>query len=221
MPSAKMSQEQKYTQETGHVFLSGNQALVRLPVEQARRDRSAGLNTGGFISGYRGSPLGHLDQDLWRADKLLKANNIVFQSGVNEDMAATAIWGSQQTGFFRPKVDGVFGLWYGKGPGIDRSGDALRHANLWGTSKHGGVIMAVGDDPMSRSSSIQQQSELTLISECIPVFNAANVQDIYDYGLIGWQLSRYAGVWVGIKAVSDTYESWYDIDVGAARTHIL
>ncbi len=214
---SKSSIDAKYTQQEGRVFLSGNQALVRLPFEQARRDLEAGLNTGGFISGYRGSPLGHLDQDLWKVKKPLAERNIHFRSGVNEDLAATAVWGSQEAEFFGAKVDGVFGLWYSKGPGVDRSGDALRHANLWGTSKNGGVIMAVGDDPMSRSSSIQQQSEHTLAGLCIPVFYAANVQDIYDYGLLGWQLSRYAGVWVGIKSVSDIYESWYPVDTDPGR----
>ena len=206
------------TLESGPVYVSGNQALARLPVEQARRDQKAGLNTAGFISGYRGSPLGHLDQELTRAKPVFEPLNIRFQPGVNEDLAATAVWGTQQIGFFDPKFEGVFGMWYSKGPGVDRSGDALRQANLWGTAPNGGVIMAVGDDPMSRSSSIQQQSEHTLASMCIPVFNAANVQDIYDFGLIGWQLSRHAGVWVAIKGVSDIYESWLAIDVEPART---
>lgn len=202
MQPKNMSTEQKYTQETGHVYLSVNQVLVRLVVEQARRDQAVGLNTGGLVTGYRGSPLGHLDQDLWRANALLKRRNIRFQPAINEDMAATALMGAQQTSFFDAKVDGVFGLLYTKGPGIERSGDALRHANQWETAPHGGVIMAVSDDPMARSSSIQQQSELSLISQCIPVFNAATVQDLYDFGLIGWQLSRYSGVWLGIKAAS-------------------
>lgn len=218
--SSKEDPQAKYAATEERVYLSGNQALVRLTVEQARRDRAAGLKTAGFISGYRGSPLGHLDQDFTRAKPLLEGLDIRFQPGVNEDMAANAVWGTQQIGFFDPRFDGVFGMWYSKGPGIDRSGDALRHANLWGTSPKGGVIMAVGDDPMARSSSIQQQSEHTLASMCIPVFSAANVQDIYDYGLIGWQLSRHAGVWAAIKGVSDIYESWLAIDVDPARTAI-
>ncbi|MFZ1743975.1 MAG: indolepyruvate ferredoxin oxidoreductase family protein [Pontixanthobacter sp.] len=217
MASSKTTPEQKYSQTDGRVYLSGNQALVRLVFEQHRRDREAGLNTGGFISGYRGSPLGHLDQDFTRVKPLLEERDIRFQPGVNEDMAATAVWGTQQIGFFKPNFDGVFGMWYSKGPGIDRSGDALRHANLWGTAPKGGVVMAVGDDPMARSSSIQQQSEHTLASMCIPVFNAANVQDIYDYGLIGWQLSRIAGVWTAVKSVSDIFESWLAINVDPAR----
>ena len=211
------SLDDKYSLDHGRAFMSGVQALVRLPMLQRQRDLAAGLNTGGFISGYRGSPLGMYDNALWGAKRYLKENNIHFQPGLNEDLAATAVWGSQEATLFEAKVDGVFGLWYSKGPGIDRSGDALRHANLWGTSQHGGVIMAVGDDPMSRSSSIQQQSEHTLAGLCIPVFYAANVQDIYDYGLLGWQLSRYAGVWVGIKSVSDIYESWYPVDTDPAR----
>ena len=220
MASSKIAPEEKYQLSEGRVYLSGNQALVRLPIEQSRRDRAAGLNTGGFISGYRGSPLGHLDQDFTRVKPLLESLDIRFQPGVNEDMAANAVWGTQQIGFFDPKFDGVFGMWYSKGPGIDRSGDALRHANLWGTAPKGGVIMAVGDDPMSRSSSIQQQSEHTLASMCIPTFSAANVQDIYDYGLIGWQLSRYSGTWAAIKGVSDIYESWLAIDVDPALTAV-
>ena len=220
MASPKLAPDEKYNCGDGRVYLSGNQALVRLPIEQARRDRAAGLKTAGFISGYRGSPLGHLDQDFTRVKTLLETLDIRFQPGVNEDMAANAVWGTQQIGFFDPKFDGVFGMWYSKGPGIDRSGDALRHANLWGTAPKGGVIMAVGDDPMSRSSSIQQQSEHTLASMCIPTFSAANVQDIYDFGLIGWQLSRHAGVWAAIKGVSDIYESWLAIDVDPARTAI-
>jgi indolepyruvate ferredoxin oxidoreductase len=189
-------------------FLSGTEALVAALVEQAGRDAAQGLRTGGFVSGYRGSPLGHVDEEMWAARSQLADRNIVFQPGVNEDLAATSVWGSQQIGFFKdPKVQGVFGLWYGKGPGLDRSGDALRHANLWGTSEHGGVVMAVGDDPMARSSSIQQQSELALSALAIPTFSASSVQDIFDYCLIGWQLSRYAGVWTAIKMTSDIAES--------------
>jgi indolepyruvate ferredoxin oxidoreductase len=217
MATGKASRHDRYLRTEGRVFLSGNQALVRLPFEQSRRDRAAGLDTGGYISGYRGSPLGNLDQEFGQVKPLLEERNVHFRPGVNEDLAATAVWGSQEVAFFGSKVDGVFGLWYSKGPGIDRSGDALRHANLWGTSRHGGVVMAVGDDPMSRSSSTQQQSEHTLASFSIPVFSAANVQDIYDYGLLGWQLSRYAGVWVAIKAVSDVFESWYPVDTDPAR----
>lgn len=222
MSAPKKLPEQTYIQQEGPVFMSGNQAYLRLTFEQHRRDREAGLNTAGFISGYRGSPFGHFDQDAKRVGKALEARNIKFNPGVNEAMAATAVWGSQQIDFFNSsQYDGVFGLWYGKGPGVDHAADALHHGNLWGTHKNGGVVMAVGDDPMSRSSSIQQQSEYVLSGLCIPVFHASSVQDIYDYGLIGYQLSRYAGVWVAVKSVSDIAESWYMVDVDPARTHTV
>ncbi|MEO0997026.1 MAG: indolepyruvate ferredoxin oxidoreductase family protein [Pseudomonadota bacterium] len=209
------------TENPEREYLSGVAALAKLPEVQQQRDAAAGLTTAAFVSGYRGSPLGGLDQALWARGDALAERNVVFQPGVNEDMAATAIWGSQQIGFFdQPKFDGVFGLWYGKGPGVDRSGDALRHANLWGTHPSGGVVMAVGDDPMSRSSSIQQQSEQVLAGLCIPVFNAASVQDVYDYSLIGWSLSRFAGVWVAVKMVSDIAEAWMPVDTEPGRTEI-
>lgn len=222
MSAPKKLPEQTYIQQEGPVFMSGNQAYLRLTFEQHRRDHEAGLNTAGFISGYRGSPFGTLDQDAKRVGKALEARNIKFSAGVNEAMAATSVWGSQQVDFFKfTKFDGVFGLWYGKGPGVDHAADALHHANLWGTHKNGGVVMAVGDDPMSRSSSIQQQSEIALSGLCIPVLHASSVQDIYDFGLIGYQLSRYAGVWVAVKSVSDIAESWYMVDVDPARTQTL
>ena len=218
----KKAPEQTYIQQEGPVFMSGNQAYLRLTFEQHRRDQKAGLNTAGFISGYRGSPFGHFDSDAKRVGKALDERNIKFTFGINEAMAATAVWGSQQVDFFEfTKFDGVFGLWYGKGPGVDHAADALHHANLWGTHKNGGVVMAVGDDPMSRSSSIQQQSEHVLSGLCIPVLHASSVQDIYDYGLIGYQLSRYAGVWVAVKSVSDIAESWYMVDVDPARTQTV
>lgn len=211
--------EQTYIEQQGPVFMSGNQAYLRLTFEQHRRDQEAGLNTAGFISGYRGSPFGHFDQDAKRVGKALQARNIKFNPGVNEAMAATAVWGSQQIDFFgSSQYDGVFGLWYGKGPGVDQAADALHHGNLWGTHRNGGVVMAVGDDPMSRSSSIQQQSEYVLSGLCIPVMQCSSVQDIYDYGLIAYQMSRFAGVWVAVKSVSDIAESWYMVDVDPART---
>lgn len=197
----------------GVQLLSGTKALVAALTSQATRDRNSGLRTAGFVSGYRGSPLGHVDEEMWAAEPQLAAQGISFQPGVNEDLAATAIWGTQQVGFFKSRVQGVFGLWYGKGPGLDRSGDALRHANLWGTSEWGGVVMAVGDDPMARSSSIQQQSEIALSALSIPTFSASSAQDIHDYCLIGWQLSRYAGVWTAIKLTSDVAESSSLVDL--------
>jgi indolepyruvate ferredoxin oxidoreductase len=219
MSTEKKPPEQVYIQQEGPVFMSGNQAYLRLIFEQNKRDKEAGLNPAGFISGYRGSPFGHFDSNAIRQSKALEARNIKFNPGVNEAMAATAVWGSQQIDFFgSSKFDGVSGLWYAKGPGIDQAADALHHANLWGTHKNGGVVMAVGDDPMSRSSSIQQQSEYVLSGLCIPVIQCSNVQDIYDYGLIAYQISRYAGVWVAVKSVSDIAESWYMVDVDPART---
>jgi indolepyruvate ferredoxin oxidoreductase len=201
------------------VYLSGTEALVRALLAQSARDEAAGARTAGFVSGYRGSPLGHVDEQMWAAAQELRARDIVFQPGVNEDLAATAVWGTQQIGFFKdPTVQGVFGLWYGKGPGVDRSGDALRHANLWGTAPLGGVVMIAGDDPMARSSSIQQQSEHVLASLAIPTFSAGSVQDLYDYCLIGWQLSRYAGVWSAVKSVSDIIESSSPVDQDPRRT---
>ncbi|MET0085765.1 MAG: indolepyruvate ferredoxin oxidoreductase family protein [Sedimenticola sp.] len=218
MSAGKRLPEQVYVEQNGPVFMSGNQAYLRLIFEQNRRDKEAGLNTGGFISGYRGSPFGHFDSNALRQTTALEKRGIKFNKGVNEAMAATAVWGSQQIDFFgSSEYDGVNGLWYAKGPGIDQAADALHHANLWGTHKNGGVVMAVGDDPMSRSSSIQQQSEYVLSGLCIPVFQCANVQDIYDYGLFAYQMSRYAGVWVAVKSVSDIAESWYMVDVDPTR----
>lgn len=222
MSAPKKRPEQTYVEQNGPVFMSGNQAYLRLTFEQHRRDQEAGLNTAGFISGYRGSPFGHFDQDAKRVGKALGERNIKFNPGVNEAMAATAVWGSQQIDFFgSSQFDGVFGLWYGKGPGVDQAADALHHGNLWGTHPKGGVVMAVGDDPMSRSSSIQQQSEYVLSGLCIPVMQCSSVQDIYDYGLVAYQLSRFAGVWVAVKSVSDIAESWYMVDVDPARTQTV
>ncbi|RLA21323.1 MAG: indolepyruvate ferredoxin oxidoreductase family protein [Gammaproteobacteria bacterium] len=216
------SKEYKFIREEGPVFLSGNQAYLRLTFEQHRRDREAGLNTGGFISGYRGSPFGNFDTEAKGVEKPLNERDIIFNSGVNEAMAATSIWGSQQINLFEgSQFDGVFGLWYGKGPGVDQAADALHHANLWGTSKHGGVVMAVGDDPMSRSSSIQQQSEYVLSGLCIPIMHCSSVQDIYDFGLIAYQMSRYSGVWIAVKSVSDIAESWYMVDIDPKRTETV
>ena len=222
MSAPKKPVVEKYITDQGYVYLSGNQAYLRLVFEQQRRDQEAGLKTGGFISGYRGSPFGQFDQEVSAVDAELKQRRIHFNPGVNEAMAATAVWGSQQIDFFgASEFDGAFGLWYGKGPGVDQAADALRHANLWGTHPQGGVVMAVGDDPMSRSSSIQQQSEYFLSGACIPVFHASSVQDIYDYGLIAYQLSRFAGVWVAVKSVSDIAESWFMVDVDPARTETV
>src|ERR1700750_2424006 len=155
--------DDKYQLETKRIYLSGTQALARLPMLQRERDRAAGLNTAGFISGYRGSPLGMYDHTLWRAKSFLSEHDIAFVPGLNEDLAATAVWGSQQVGLFPgAKVEGVFALWYGKAPGLDRSGDAMKHANFAGTSAHGGVVAVVGDDHFCKSSTLPSQSEFAL-----------------------------------------------------------
>jgi indolepyruvate ferredoxin oxidoreductase len=189
------------------VLLNGTQALVRLMLMQKARDRAAGLNTAGYVTGYRGSPLGGVDQQMNRAKAELAANDIRFQEGLNEDLAATALWGSQQAELRgEGRYDGVFGLWYGKGPGVDRSGDVMRHANMAGSSKHGGVLMAMGDDHTGESSTTLHQSDWAMIDAYMPVLSPAGVQEILDYGLYGWALSRFAGVWVGLKLMKDTVE---------------
>lgn len=190
------------------VLLNGTQALVRLMLMQAARDKAAGLDTAGLVTGYRGSPLGGVDLQMMREGKRLSASNILFQPGLNEDLAATAIWGSQQAELRgEGKYDGVFALWYGKGPGVDRSGDVMRHANMAGTSKHGGVVMAMGDDHTGESSSVLHQSDWAMIDRYIPVLSPAGVQEILDYGLYAFALSRFAGVWTGLKTMKDTVEA--------------
>ncbi len=214
-----VSLNDKYTRESGRIFVTGIQALVRLPLLQAAQDRVAGLNTAGYITGYRGSPLGGYDLQLWQAQELLEKENIVFQPGINEDLAATAIWGTQQAEIGgRGKFDGVFCIWYGKGPGVDRSGDAMRHANLAGTSRFGGVLAALGDDHACESSTTAHQSEYALVNTMIPVLNPSGVQDILDFGLAGWALSRYSGCWIGLKCVHDTVEATATIDIDLTRS---
>jgi indolepyruvate ferredoxin oxidoreductase len=211
---AAVSLDDKYALERGRVFLTGTQALVRLPIAQRQRDRAAGLNTGGFISGYRGSPLGMYDQALWRARKFLEANDIHFVPGVNEDLAATAVWGSQQL-HLTPgaRVDAVTGIWYGKGPGVDRSLDVLKHANAAGVHPNGGVLAILGDDHGAQSSTLAHSSEQVLIAAMIPVINPASVREYIDFGLMGIALSRYTGCWVGFKAVTETVEGSATVDV--------
>ena len=194
--------------EARRQFLSGVQVLTRLPMLQRQRDLAAGKDTAGFISGYRGSPLGGLDQTLWAEKARLEAHRVKFQPGLNEDLAATAVWGSQQVNLFEGATcDGVFAMWYGKGPGVDRSMDALKHANAAGTSRWGGVLAIAGDDHAARSSSLPHQSEHMFASAMIPVLNPSGVQDYLDFGLHGWAMSRYSGCWVALKATADTVES--------------
>ncbi|MBV8593405.1 MAG: indolepyruvate ferredoxin oxidoreductase family protein, partial [Caulobacteraceae bacterium] len=203
-----VSLDDKYDTGADRIYLSGIQALVRLLMVQRERDRALGLNTAGLVSGYRGSPLGGLDGALWQAEARLADHQVVFRPGLNEDLAATAIWGSQQTTLGnRGSVDGVFGLWYGKGPGVDRSLDVLKHANLAGVSRYGGVLAVAGDDHVSQSSTLAHQSDQTFIAAMIPVLNPSGVQEYLDFGVIGYGLSRFAGVWVGFKALAETVES--------------
>jgi indolepyruvate ferredoxin oxidoreductase len=211
--------EDKYTLERGTVLLTAMQALARLPMLQRERDLAAGLNTAGYISGYRGSPLGGLDLALWEAKKHLEAHHVVFEPGVNEDLAATAVWGSQQLELFGgARYDGVFGMWYGKGPGVDRSGDVLKHANFAGTARHGGVLAIAGDDHAAKSSAHAHQSEHMFKSVAMPVLAPASVQEIIDFGLHGWAMSRYSGCWVALKLVGDVAESSASVIVDPART---
>ena len=215
------SLEDKYTLANGTVFLTGMQALVRLMMLQRERDLGAGLNTAGFISGYRGSPLGGFDQTLARARAHLEKSHVRFQPGLNEDLAATAIWGTQQLNLFPgANYDGVFSMWYGKGPGVDRCGDVFKHANAAGTSKHGGVLVLAGDDHGAKSSTLPHQSEHIFKACLIPVLNPANVQDYLDLGLHGFAMSRYSGCWVAFKCVTDIVESGASVVVDANRVAI-
>ncbi len=214
--------EHKYTREQGRIFLSGVQALVRLPLMQQRRDRAQALNTAGFISGYRGSPLGGFDLELWKAKKHLAAASIHFQPGLNEDLGATMVWGSQQTNLFPgARVDGVFSMWYGKGPGVDRCGDVFKHGNAAGTSKLGGVLALAADDHACRSSTLPHGSEHEFVSALMPVLNPAGVQDILDMGLLGWAMSRFTGRWVGFKTIAETVESSASVNVDPHQLDIL
>ncbi|MBP0620657.1 indolepyruvate ferredoxin oxidoreductase family protein [Cupriavidus consociatus] len=219
---ASASLDDKYTLDKGRVYMSGVQALVRLPMLQKARDRAAGLNTAGFISGYRGSPLGGVDQALWKAKAHLAASDVVFQPGVNEDLAATAVWGSQQVNLFpNASRDGVFSMWYGKGPGVDRSIDVLKHANSAGSSRHGGVLLLAGDDHAAKSSTVAHQSEHVLQAAGIPVLYPANVQEYLDYGLHGWAMSRYSGLWVSMKCVTDVVESTASVEIDPDRVQVV
>ena len=215
--------DDKYSLDYGRAFMSGVQALVKLPMLQRLRDAAQGKNTAGFISGYRGSPLGGYDQALWKAAKYLKAQNIVFQPGVNEELAATAVWGTQQLGFAPPgtnKFDGVFGIWYGKGPGVDRTSDVFKHANMAGTTAWGGAIAIAGDDHISKSSTAAHQSDHIFKACGLPVFFPASVQEILDLGLHAFAMSRYAGVWAGMKTIQEIVESSASVMIDPERVQI-
>ena len=213
--------DDKYDLAKSRIFVTGFQALVRLCLMQKERDRRAGLNTAGYVTGYRGSPLGTLDQQFVRAQRSLDKYDIRFQAGINEDVAATALWGTQQAELRgEGRFDGVFGLWYGKGPGVDRTGDVFRHANFAGTSRHGGVLALMGDDHTAESSTTAHQSEYHFVDVMIPILNPAGVQEILDYGLYGWAMSRFCGTWVALKSMHDTVESTAVIDGSLERVDI-
>ncbi|MFD1194331.1 indolepyruvate ferredoxin oxidoreductase family protein [Seohaeicola saemankumensis] len=213
MTRQEITLNDRFDLEKSQVLLNGTQALVRLMLIQKARDAAAGLNTAGFVTGYRGSPLGAVDMQMNRAAKQLAAADVTFEEGLNEDLAATALWGAQQAELRgEGKFDGVFGLWYGKGPGVDRSGDVMRHANMAGSSRHGGVLMAMGDDHTGESSTVLHQSEWAMVDAYMPVVSPAGVQEILDYGVYGYALSRFSGLWVGLKTMKDTVEATAVVD---------
>ncbi len=217
----EVSLDDKYSLDSTRAYITGIEALVRLPILQHQRDQERGLKTAGFVSGYRGSPLGGVDQAMWRAQPYLEKHDIKFVPGVNEDLAATAVRGSQEVGLLPgAQFDGVFGLWYGKGPGLDRSIDAVRHANAAGTAKRGGVLAVVGDDHGCKSSTYPYQSEHLFMSLSMPVLAPANVQEVLDLGIFGWELSRYSGCWVGLKAITENMDSAISADIDPNRVKI-
>jgi indolepyruvate ferredoxin oxidoreductase len=214
--------DDKYDLGKSRIFVTGFQAIVRLCLMQKELDRRAGLNTAGYVTGYRGSPLGTLDLQFMRAQRVLDKYDVRFQPGLNEDIAATALWGTQQAELRgEGKFDGVFGLWYGKGPGVDRTGDVFRHANFAGTSRYGGVLALMGDDHTAESSTTAHQSEYHFIDVMIPILNPAGVQEILDYGLYGWAMSRFCGTWVALKSMHETVESTAVIDGSLERVNIV
>ncbi len=222
MALSEVALDDKYRLESGRIYLTGIQALVRLPLMQRRRDRLAGLNTAGLVTGYRGSPLGGLDKECWAATDVLDAHHVRFQPAVNEDLAATAVWGSQQVSLFEgARYDGVFAMWYAKGPGVDRCGDVFRHANFAGTARHGGVLLLAGDDPVPKSSTIPSQSEYAFMDAQIPVLHPAGVQDVLDFGILGWEMSRFSGCWVAMKTIAETVDCSASVSVDPARPQVV
>jgi indolepyruvate ferredoxin oxidoreductase len=220
-PEHDISLDDKWTLERGRAFMTGTQALIRLPMMQRERDLAAGLNTAGYITGYRGSPVTSVDMTAVKAKKHLDAHHVKFHPGINEDLAATAVWGTQQTNLFEDaKYDGVFGMWYGKGPGVDRCGDVFKHANNAGSAKFGGVLVLAGDDHAAKSSSTAHQSDHILNACGIPVLYPASVQEYIDYGLHAWAMSRYTGLWVSMKCVTDIIESGAVVDFDPERVKI-
>ena len=217
-PLRNVSLDDKYALESGRVLMSGTQVLVRLPLLQRTVDVAAGRNTAGFVTGYRGSPLGGYDMELWAESQRLKDSHVVFQPGVNEDLAATAVWGTQQAPLLPgTRYDGVFAIWYGKGPGVDRSGDVFKHGNRQGASQHGGVLVCAGDDHPGKSSTVSHQSEQALAASHIPVLYPSSVQELLEYGMFGWALSRFSGLWVALKCTNETVEGTATVEVDPAR----
>jgi indolepyruvate ferredoxin oxidoreductase len=217
-----ISLDDKFTLERGRAFITGTQAFIRLAILQRQRDVKAGLNTAGYITGYRGSPLGNVDLTAIKAKKHLDAHQVKFHPGMNEDLAATSVWGTQQVNLFPgAKYDGVFSMWYGKGPGVDRCGDVFKHANMAGTSQHGGVLVLAGDDHAAKSSTTAHQSEHILKASGIPVLYPSSVQEYLDYGLHGWAMSRYTGLWVAMKCVTDIVESGASVEIDPDRVQIV
>lgn len=221
-PLRNVNLEDKFSKGPTRAYMSGIDALVRLPLLQQEIDTAAGLNTGGFISGYRGSPLGGLDQALWAAKEQLDSRNIKFNPGINEELAATSVWGSQQLGIVSDSnYDGVFGMWYGKGPGVDRSMDVIKHANAFGTSPNGGVLAIAGDDHACKSSTLPHQSEHMFMGASVPVLAPSNVQEVLDFGIYGWAMSRFSGCWVALKAITDNMDSAMGVEIDPARYPIV
>src|ERR1700755_1287 len=217
-----ISLDQKYTQGTGHVFLTGIQPLVRLPLAQIPRQRATGVHPTASTSGDRGSPLGGYDQQLFAARKHLEQYNIKFQPGVNEDLAATAVWGSQQLNLSPgSNYDGVVGIWYGKGPGVDRCGDVFRHGNAAGSAKNGGVLCLAGDDHGAKSSTVPHQSDHAFMSAVIPVLYPSSPHEFVSMGLLGIAMSRSSGCWVAMKVISDTAETSTVVDLGAEQRQFV
>ncbi|MDB5493384.1 MAG: pyruvate ferredoxin/flavodoxin oxidoreductase family protein, partial [Phenylobacterium sp.] len=222
MRHTEVTLDDKFLLTEGRVFITGVQALLRVLIDRRRLDQAAGLNTAGFVSGYRGSPLGGLDQQAHRAEKFLAEANVVFKEGLNEDLAATAVWGSQQANLFPGALyDGVFGMWYGKAPGVDRTGDAFKHANFAGVWPKGGVLAVAGDDHFCKSSTLPSQSEFAFQDAEIPVLSPADIQEVLDYGLLGYAMSRYSGLWAGLIALADTMDSGATIDISLDRHRIV
>src|SRR6201996_236618 len=216
-----ISLDDKYTALTGRVYLTGIQALVRLPISQHLRDQQAGLNTAGYISGYRGSPLSGYDTEIIKARKVLEPNNIFFDPGLNEELGATAVWGSQQAGIFgKPKFDGVHSIWYAKNPGIDPAGDALKHGNFNGSAKHGGVLCVVGDDHAAKSATMPNQGDFAFMSFLMPVLYPSNVQEVIDFGLYGWAMSRFSGCWLGFKVLPQLMDASASVSIDPGRIAI-